>query len=412
MIRFDGLCKFYGALEAARRLTLELVAREYYALLGPNGAGKTMALRCLATLLHPTAGTGSVGGADVLVQPLEVRRRPGFLATSTGLYEGLTAREPMEYLGRLCGRGWREAASGPALREGMGHERGATGSAARGAAVSGEAGVALAPRMPRPGHVLPFVALLAALYFYGGVALQLRFGEGGLLLAEWTLLFVPAALFVLVGGFEPRRVLSLSRPSARQLGGALLLVLGGAPVAWLLAWLQTFVLPVPFEWLEALERFLSARDLARLVWLLLVVALTPAVCEEVVFRGVLLSGTRGAMSLRSAVLLNAVVFGAFHLSYETAIRFLPTAWVGLLLAWAVARTGSIWTSVLMHFVNNGLVVLIASVPALSSWLGTGALAPPWYLLPAGILLLGVGVQFLGAQSAGGRGPESSSGIEA
>jgi len=103
MIRFQGLTKRYGSLTAVRQLTLEVRPGEVYALLGPNGAGKTTALRCLATLLHPTEGNASVSGADALHNPLEVRRRIAFLAASMGLYERLTARELVEYFGRLHG---------------------------------------------------------------------------------------------------------------------------------------------------------------------------------------------------------------------------------------------------------------------------------------------------------------------
>jgi sodium transport system ATP-binding protein len=103
MIRFEGLTKRYGSLTAVRHLTLEVRAGEIYALLGPNGAGKTTALRCLATLLRPDEGTASVGDADSVRAPLEVRRRIAFLATSMGLYERLTARELVRFFGRLQG---------------------------------------------------------------------------------------------------------------------------------------------------------------------------------------------------------------------------------------------------------------------------------------------------------------------
>lgn len=105
MIRFQGLTKRYGPLTAVRDLTLEVRPGEVVALLGPNGAGKTTALRCLATLLAPTAGTASVFGADVVREPLEVRRRIAFLAASMGLYERLSAREFVVYFGRLHGMG-------------------------------------------------------------------------------------------------------------------------------------------------------------------------------------------------------------------------------------------------------------------------------------------------------------------
>jgi sodium transport system ATP-binding protein len=103
MIVLEGLTKHYGDLQALSDLSLEVRPGEIYALLGPNGAGKTTALRCLSTLLKPTAGTASVGGADVLQDPLRVKSRIGFLAASMGLYERLTARELVAYFGRLQG---------------------------------------------------------------------------------------------------------------------------------------------------------------------------------------------------------------------------------------------------------------------------------------------------------------------
>ncbi|HEU0302326.1 MAG TPA: ABC transporter ATP-binding protein [Longimicrobium sp.] len=108
LIEFDALTKAYGDFVAVRGLSLRVAPGEVYALLGANGAGKTTALRCLATLLAPTEGTARIGGYDVRAQPLEVRRRLGFLAASMGLYARLTARELLRYFARLQGVDERE----------------------------------------------------------------------------------------------------------------------------------------------------------------------------------------------------------------------------------------------------------------------------------------------------------------
>jgi sodium transport system permease protein len=196
--------------------------------------------------------------------------------------------------------------------------------------------------------------------------------------------------------------LSLRAPGRRDLLGGALLVGGALPVAWFLGWLQTFVLPIPWETLQGLEKLVTAETPARLGWLLLLLAVTPAVCEEFVFRGVLLGGTRELATWR-IVLLNGLVFGAFHLSFETAIRFLPTAWLGIVIAWAVLRTGSIWTGSLMHLINNGTIVLLASVPTLREMFSDPKAPPPIWALPFGALSLWAGVRVL----SGGQAPDAA-----
>ena len=247
--------------------------------------------------------------------------------------------------------------------------------------------------VPTPQVALGFVALLAVLFFYGGIRFQISFGERGLVAAEWLLLFVPALLFVLAGRYDLRRTLSLAPPTGRGALAGVLLVGGALPLVWLIGWLQSFVLPIPWELLEGLEQLVTADSLGRFVWLIVILALTPAVCEEIVFRGVLLGGTRTLEPWRMIV-LNGVVFGAFHLSFETAIRFLPTALLGMLIAWAVWRTGSIWVGVLMHFLNNASIVALTSTPAVRDAFSDPEAPPPLWLVPLGAAVLAAGVAAL------------------
>jgi sodium transport system ATP-binding protein len=92
-----------GRVDALSGLDLECRAGEIYGLLGPNGAGKTTALRILATILAPTAGSARVAGIDVRADPLLVRSKIGFLSGTTGLYPRLTPRETLRYFGTLHG---------------------------------------------------------------------------------------------------------------------------------------------------------------------------------------------------------------------------------------------------------------------------------------------------------------------
>jgi len=251
---------------------------------------------------------------------------------------------------------------------------------------------------PRPGQALGFVAFVAILFLLVGAPLQIWLGEGGLLAAEWLLLFVPALLFAYVGGFDFRRTLSLAPPTRRAAFGALLLIAGATPAVWFIGWLQTFFLPIPWETLEGLEALVTADSAGRLAWLLLLLAITPALCEEVVFRGVLLAGTRSLDPWRF-ILLNGALFGAFHLSFQTAIRFLPTASLGIVIAWAVWRTASIWTGVLMHLVNNASIIVLASVPSSRELLSDPEAPPPLWLVPFAAIALTLGVRALRSEGA-------------
>ena len=96
-------------------------------------------------------------------------------------------------------------------------------------------------------------------------------------------------------------------------------------------------------------------------------------------------------------MLNGVVFGAFHLSFETVIRFLPTATLGIVIAWAVLRTGSIWVGALMHFLNNGTIVVLASTPSLREAFSDPEAPPPLWLVPLGVITAAVGVRILSSE---------------
>src|SRR5213594_2150524 len=108
MIEARGLSKRFqdkkrGEIRAVDNVSFTCQPGKIYGLLGANGAGKTTTLRMLATILEPTDGTAIVCGHDVIEQPEKVRANVGFLSTATALYGRLTARETVEYFGRLNG---------------------------------------------------------------------------------------------------------------------------------------------------------------------------------------------------------------------------------------------------------------------------------------------------------------------
>jgi len=103
MIEVRDLHKTFGSVKAVDSVSFVARDGEITGLLGPNGAGKTTTLRMLYTLMKPERGQVLVDGIDAAVDPLGVRRRLGVLPDARGLYKRLSARENIDYFGRLQG---------------------------------------------------------------------------------------------------------------------------------------------------------------------------------------------------------------------------------------------------------------------------------------------------------------------
>jgi sodium transport system ATP-binding protein len=103
MIEVKELHKAFGDVKAVDGVSFTARDGEITGLLGPNGAGKTTTLRMLYTLMKPDRGQVLVDGTDAAADPLAVRRALGVLPDARGLYKRLTARENIDYFGRLHG---------------------------------------------------------------------------------------------------------------------------------------------------------------------------------------------------------------------------------------------------------------------------------------------------------------------
>jgi ABC-2 type transport system ATP-binding protein len=109
MIRTSGLVKRYGDVTALDGLDLAVPKGTVLGLLGPNGAGKTTAVRILATLLEPDAGSVEVAGIDRIREPDKVRERIGLSGQNAAVDEHLTGYENLEMVGRLYHLGKKKA---------------------------------------------------------------------------------------------------------------------------------------------------------------------------------------------------------------------------------------------------------------------------------------------------------------
>ncbi len=103
VIRAERLTKKYGNAVAVDSLDLQIEPGEVFGLLGPNGAGKTTTILMLLGLTEPTSGKATVAGFDPLRQPLEVKRRAGYMPDQVGFYDNLSGLENLRYTAKLCG---------------------------------------------------------------------------------------------------------------------------------------------------------------------------------------------------------------------------------------------------------------------------------------------------------------------
>ncbi len=183
----------------------------------------------------------------------------------------------------------------------------------------------------------------------------------GLVLRQVAFFALPAILVVRLRGVPLRSGLGLKAPRPAAFAGAALV---GASFWYISLWITIWVLgdfATDPERLEELERQVSWTDDSAIVRLL-AVAIVPAVCEELLLRGVVARSLRPALGVFGAVFLSALLFAALHLP---AVRMLPAGLFGLALGYAAVVSDSVYPAMLMHFLNNlVVVVLIPAIPEL------------------------------------------------
>jgi ABC-2 type transport system ATP-binding protein len=103
MIELDNVVKRYGTKTAIAGLSLRVEQGELFAFLGPNGAGKTTTIKMICGLLFPTEGTVRVGGYDILAEGDRARQLLSYVPDTPFLYEKLSGREFLQFIGEMYG---------------------------------------------------------------------------------------------------------------------------------------------------------------------------------------------------------------------------------------------------------------------------------------------------------------------
>lgn len=226
--------------------------------------------------------------------------------------------------------------------------------------------------------------------------------QGAILMGNTVGQFLGFALLALiVARLHARRAgayLRLRMPDWPAFG---LAALGWVTLVPALQWLGSLnqLLPQP-QWLEEMEAMqidliegvLTSGDLST-PFLFFALAITPALCEELLFRGYLQRQVERKWGAITSVVLVGVLFGLYHLRLTQVV---PLSLLGIWMGYVVWASGSLWTGVFVHLLNNGFAVLVAAYVREQPDIDMAQveqMAVPWYLGLAG-LLAAAGVGFL------------------
>lgn len=261
------------------------------------------------------------------------------------------------------------------------------------------------PRPARPGFTAALLGISFAMVWMVQASMHfLHYGIPVVVIATNAGLGLIGILLAALSMAPFRSGIALKLPAGRGWIAGLCLGAGGFFLSLTLGYLQRHLLGDPQEASSQMEQMLRPL-LDGPVWItLLVLAVLPAVCEEILFRGLVLQGSRRALGDGGAVLLSAASFALLHNLGDTGFhRFFPQFALGALLAVAVIRTGSLWPAILAHGIHNGVLVAIVKAP------GEAAAGPePSMLLwsiPAAAILIALSL-LAGGRAADTRGAET------
>jgi sodium transport system permease protein len=193
------------------------------------------------------------------------------------------------------------------------------------------------------------------------------------LLQVFLVLAVPLALAAWLG-LAKRGAFHLRPTSVKNLFWCAVLTFCSLFLLDEIALWQQRITGVSANLLPEVRQVLRAESIASLLWVALSLALVPAVCEECLFRGFILSRFLGTGNLGQALMMTGVLFGVFHRNLAV---LLTTSLAGLLLAFVVWRTGSLYNAIAMHVLVNGWAISAVNsrLPEWLPWLD-GAMHVP------------------------------------
>ena len=241
--------------------------------------------------------------------------------------------------------------------------------------------------VPAMSDIWFVIALTLVLTLYVGSMLQIKFGLAGLFGTQMIILLVPLSV-ILYTKKDIRESYGFRKTGIKSYVGAFFTIIGMFPISILISTGLVNLFPESAD--NVVTVFSDLMD-GNIFVVLLVIAVTPAICEEMMFRGMIFHGMKAKYRTATAIVAVAVMFGLYHMSL---VKFIPTGLLGLVVCYTVYVTDSIYPAMLMHFINNALSVLISCYPEQLE-----AVLPMFYhdtpTVSDVLILLGAGLVFLG-----------------
>jgi sodium transport system permease protein len=226
--------------------------------------------------------------------------------------------------------------------------------------------------------VIGVFILVLLLFYYLGTPWQTKDLIMGLIKTEVLLVLLPVLLIYKLSRANIKKAARLQATKPVNY----LLTIAAAPFGFFLAafsmQIVNFLYPLPDSYLEGMQKLMQLHELP--IWQsLLLIAVLPGICEEMLFRGYVIRGFEKSGTWK-AILISGVLFGLFHLDF---FRLLPAALMGIWLGYLLIKTRSIFITMLAHILHNSSTLVLSQwgekIPVISSILKTDQI-PLWLVI--------------------------------
>lgn len=209
--------------------------------------------------------------------------------------------------------------------------------------------------VPSTGDAWLVMAVAAVAIIYAGGFAQVKYGMAGVIMTQLLIAGIPLAASA-YSKKSFKKTFRLRGCKAMHIASAIIMIIGAMMLGIVLT---AFTSTIFKESATNVDISMNSLLGDTFIVTLLIVAVMPAICEELMFRGYILTAMENKLKPASAVLLSAALFGVYHMS---VVKFFTTGLIGLAICYVAYKTKSIIPGMIMHFINNGLSCVIMYYP--------------------------------------------------